>query len=154
MSNILNKVYDQIEEDKQVAERAYQRKVVCLVGRRRDWRLLREAEVQETQAGNIVLTVGCIGPDGPTLFHDETAMQACKELHFDKIRVAREVLLVSTEIGEDTQRDLLEALAKGKVIRFYHHTLDEIWGVINILSRFGFYNVYQPDDNTFYQIGH
>lgn len=82
-----------------------------------DWRLLRQAEVSETLAGNIVLTVGCIGPDGISEPHDEEGVIRCKELHFDKIRMCDEVLCVSTQIGSDTQKDLDFARSLGKLIR-------------------------------------
>lgn len=130
------------------------RTVVCLVGRRKDWRLLREAEVAETLRGNIVLTVGCIGPDGPHTFHDEAGVERCKQLHFDKIQMADETLIVSEEIGQDTREDLLFALQHGKVIRFHNQGIEKRKAIMKACERFGFYDIYQPDDNTFYQIGH
>jgi hypothetical protein len=96
------------------------RKIVCLIGRRRDWRSLRDAEVAETLAGNIVLTVGCIGPDGP-VDHPESlhGEKACQELHFDKIRLADEVVCASAELGEHTRADWDLAERLGKPIRVY-----------------------------------
>lgn len=103
---------------------AVQRTIVTLVGRRRDWRLLREAERVETMAGRIVLTVGCIGADGATLGeddHDEEMARRCVELHFDKIRVADEIVHATADgtAGEHTQADLDLARTLGKPVRLY-----------------------------------
>lgn len=111
-------------------------KIVCLVGKRKDWRLLREAEVAETISGNIVLTVGCIGPDGPAVFHDEGMVDACTKLHFKKIQMADEVLCVSKEIGENTLQDLTVAAHYKKPIRFYNMSEDEIYELMAIFVQF------------------
>jgi hypothetical protein len=130
------------------------RRVVCLIGRRKDWRLLREAEVELTLAGHIVLTVGCIGPDGPTIIHDEAAVKACQQLHFDKIALSTEVMLVSSQPGEGTLADIEVALRLGKVIRFYKQVHQERLAIMEKTQRFGFYGIYEPDANTYYQIGY
>src|SRR5438477_8027331 len=108
-------------------------KIVCLVGKRKDWRLLRQAEVSETLAGNIVLTVGCIGPDGPEVIHDD---QACTKLHFKKIKMADEVLCVSKQVGENTLQDLTLATYHNKPIRFYNMSHDEINEVMNVFVQY------------------
>lgn len=97
------------------------RKIICLVGRRKDWRLLREAEVAETLAGNIVLTVGCIGPDGPVNHPEEVHGEVeCRQLHFDKIHIADEVVHAHNGYtGEHTANDLEFARQMGKPIREY-----------------------------------
>lgn len=101
-----------------------QRTIVTLVGRRRDWRLLREAERAETMAGNIVLTVGCIGVNadrGEQDDHDEEGARRCIELHFDKIRMADEIVHATADgtAGEHTRADLDMARLLGKPVRQY-----------------------------------
>ena len=101
------------------------RKVVTLVGRRRDWRLLREAERVETMAGNIVLTVGCIGVGAEQSEqddHDEEQMLACIALHHDKIRMADEIVWATAtgrDAGLHTAHDLALARDLDKPIRTY-----------------------------------
>lgn len=101
-----------------------ERTIVTLVGRRRDWRLLREAERAETMAGNVVLTVGCIGVNadrGEQDDHDDAQREACISLHFDKIRMADEIVHATADgtAGEHTQADLNFARSLGKPIRQY-----------------------------------
>lgn len=100
------------------------RRIVTLVGRRRDWRLLREAERVETMAGNVVLTVGCIGVNadrGEQDDHDEESARQCIALHFDKIRMADEIVHATADgtAGTHTRADLDLARSLGKPIRLY-----------------------------------
>lgn len=100
------------------------RTIVTLVGRRRDWRLLREAERAETMAGRIVLTVGCIGLGAEMSEqddHDQEQMEACIALHFDKIRMADEIVHATVDgvAGQHTRADLDLARSLGKPIRTY-----------------------------------
>jgi hypothetical protein len=100
------------------------RTIITLVGRRRDWRLLREAERAETMAGNIVLTVGCIGVNadrGEQDDHDAEQREACIALHFDKIRMADEIVHATADgsAGEHTRADFDLAHSLGKPVRMY-----------------------------------
>jgi len=116
--------------------------IVTLVGRRKDWRLLREAEVSETIAGNIVLTVGCIGPDGPTEHPTEEMIQACIKLHLEKIRMCDEVLLVSAVIGDDTINDIVYAMRHRKPVRFYQLTHESRMTIMDQISDTGIRGTY------------
>lgn len=100
------------------------RTIVTLVGRRRDWRLLREAERAETMAGNVVLTVGCIGVNADRSEqddHDIEQREACIALHFDKIRMADEIVHATDDgtAGEHTRADLDMARSLGKPVHLY-----------------------------------
>jgi hypothetical protein len=100
------------------------RAIVTLVGRRRDWRLLREAERAETMAGRIVLTVGCIGVNADRSEqddHDEEMVKNCVALHFDKIRLADEIVWATPDgtAGEHTQADLAFARSLSKPVRCF-----------------------------------
>lgn len=116
------------------------RKIVCLVGSRKDWRLLREAERQETQNGNIVLTVGCLGPEPDSTRaiddHSPEETEKCIALHFDKIRLADEVLWVTATgfPGEHTQQDLDLAKKLGKPIHIFLVPVEEGKRVLAFLT--------------------
>ena len=101
-------------------------KIVCLCGSTRFSKEFREANLRETLAGNIVLTIGCDMRSDAELFagKEESELKAIKDglvlLHFSKIELADEVLILNVGgyIGESTRNELKVAQAHGKVIRY------------------------------------
>lgn len=106
--------------------------VVCLCGSTRFSQAFRDANLSETLAGRIVLTIGCDTlPDHdlfPTLSSAErTALTTQLErLHLCKIDLADEVLILNVDgyIGESTRCELAYARAHGKRIRFLESVCD------------------------------
>lgn len=101
-------------------------KIVCLCGSTRFSKEFREANLRETLAGNIVLTIGCDMRSDAELFagKEESELKAIKTaldlLHFSKIELADEVLILNVGgyIGESTSNELKVAQAHGKTVRY------------------------------------
>jgi hypothetical protein len=100
-------------------------RIVCLCGSTRFSDAYQEANLRETLAGRIVLTIGCNMRDAE-LFADksEEELQHIKEdldiLHFHKINLADEILVLNVNgyIGESTRREIEYAMEQGKKIRW------------------------------------
>jgi hypothetical protein len=100
--------------------------IVCLCGSTRFSQAFRDANLRETLAGKIVLTIGCdMRSDADVFGHlpdDELGAikAALDELHLRKIDLADEVLILNVQgyIGQSTHRELTYAREKGKRVRF------------------------------------
>jgi hypothetical protein len=100
--------------------------IVCLCGSTRFWREFQEVNLQETLAGNIVLSIANVSSSDTELFaglseqEREHIVKTLDELHFRKIELADEVLIINKEgyMGESTKRELEYAQHLGKVIRW------------------------------------
>jgi len=100
--------------------------IVCLCGSTRFSEAFQKANLLETLAGNIVLTIGCDLRSDTVTFHDLSDEQRAEikaqldELHLSKIDLADEVLILNVNgyIGESTRRELSYANQQGKRIRF------------------------------------
>jgi hypothetical protein len=100
--------------------------VVCLCGSTRFSKAFQEANLNETLAGRIVLTIGCDMRSDGELFAEKSPEELRQikanldALHLRKIDLADEVLIlnVSGYIGKSTRRELNYARAQGKTIRF------------------------------------
>lgn len=100
--------------------------IVCLCGSTRFSEAFQQANLRETLAGKIVLTIGCDLRSDSDLFADQSpeALEQIKAdldaLHFRKIEMADEVLILNVEgyIGESTRRELDYAKSFGKTIRY------------------------------------
>lgn len=101
-------------------------KIVCLCGSTRFSQAFQDANFNETLAGNIVLTIGCDMKSDNELFKNMSENELTKvkaqldKLHFDKIYLANEVLILNVGgyIGQSTRRELEYAQELGKVIRY------------------------------------
>lgn len=99
--------------------------IVCLCGSARFRKAFREANLRETLAGKIVLSICDTRSDQEIFGHlSESERHEIKaqldELHLRKIDLADEVLILNIGgyIGESTQRELDYARGQGKVVRF------------------------------------
>lgn len=101
--------------------------VVCLCGSTRFWQTFQEANLRETLAGRIVLTLGAaVASDEEHFGHLSAEARAAlkwqlDDLHLDKIALADEVLILNVDgyIGESTRRELAYALKLNKGVRFW-----------------------------------
>lgn len=95
--------------------------IVCLCGSTRFSEAFREANLRETLAGKIVLSVGCDTKSDDNLVLNEDVKEKLDELHLRKIDLADEVLILNVGgyIGESTSRELAYAVKNGKVIRMF-----------------------------------
>uniref|UniRef100_A0A6M3JNI5 Uncharacterized protein n=1 Tax=viral metagenome TaxID=1070528 RepID=A0A6M3JNI5_9ZZZZ len=105
--------------------------VVCLCGSTRFGNAFREANLRETLAGKIVLSIGCDFKSDDVLFgtgefqkYSNSQLKELKnkldELHLRKIDLADEVLILNVDgyIGESTCGEVNYAINQGKVVRY------------------------------------
>ena len=102
--------------------------IVCLCGSTRFGEAFRHANLKETLAGKIVLSIGCDFKSDDAIGLPEDAKRRLDELHLRKIDIADEVLIlnVGQYIGESTSRELEYAEKHGKKIRFLESYADGI----------------------------
>lgn len=111
--------------------------VVVLCGSTRFGDAFREANLRETLAGRIVLSIGCDTRADSELWSDPDEAARIKaeldELHKRKIDMADEVLVVSDEsgyFGESTRSEVAYARAQDKPVRFAHPAAEERWNAL------------------------
>lgn len=100
--------------------------IVCLCGSTRFSEAFQKAQLEETLAGKIVLTIGCNMKTDDEIFGHFSVGELKRikagldRLHMRKIDLADEVLILNVDnyIGESTQRELNYAKHEGKKIRF------------------------------------
>ncbi|MGH7869654.1 MAG: hypothetical protein ACREP9_19005 [Candidatus Dormibacteraceae bacterium] len=105
-------------------------KVVCLCGSTRFKEAFQQANLRETIAGNIVLTVGCMTHSDSELNDIITPEIKVKldELHKRKIDLADEVLILNVGgyVGESTYSELGYARLTNKTIRWLEEPSNEL----------------------------
>lgn len=100
--------------------------IVCLCGSTRFMEAYQDANLEETLAGRIVLSVGCNTKSDADLFGGKLPSEqaALKEqldrLHKQKIDLADEILVLNVDgyIGESTRSEIAHAKAQGKTARY------------------------------------
>jgi len=94
--------------------------IICLCGSTRFSEAFREANLRETLAGKIVLSIGCDFKSDDALGLDDDVKARLDELHLRKIDLADEVLILNVNgyIGQSTARELSYAREQGKAVRF------------------------------------
>lgn len=94
--------------------------IVCLCGSTRFSQAFRDANFRETLAGRIVLSIGCDFKSDDALGLTAADKIRVDALHFCKIALADEVLILNQDgyIGESTARELAYAELLGKRIRW------------------------------------
>lgn len=117
----LNKVPEEVFEI--LTGTAMRPPTVCLCGSTKFKDEFEQANRHYTMRGYVVLAPGVFGhADGIKLTEQEKAR--LDKLHFDKIDMADEVVVVTRDgyVGESTQAEILYALKKGKQVR-----LEQTW---------------------------
>lgn len=98
--------------------------IVCLCGSTRFGEAYRQAMLDETLAGNIVLTVGCVTQSDSELQASGIITDDVKDfldrLHKRKIDLADEILVLNVGgyIGDSTRSEIEHAERVGKPIRY------------------------------------
>jgi len=137
-------------------------RIVCLCGSTRFGDAFQKAQLEETLAGRIVLTIGCNMKADTEIFghlpQDELTRikQQLDELHLRKIDMADEVLILNVGgyIGESTHNELQYALQHGKRVRYLEVPLDRPDGVFDeretntILNTYGQGYSGRPQDSN------
>lgn len=113
--------------------------IVCLCGSTRFADAFRKANLEETIAGHIVLSIGCdTKSDADLIALGELTTEAkakLDELHKRKIDLADEVLILNVGgyIGASTRSEIAYAMEHGKPVRWLEDPSDELckeFGVI------------------------
>lgn len=102
------------------------RNIVCLCGSTRFSEAYQYANLTQTLAGNIVLTIGCDMKSDHALFdgmseqEKENIKRNLDRLHFDKIAMSDVVLILNVDgyIGESTRNEIAFAESLGKIVRY------------------------------------
>lgn len=100
--------------------------IVCLCGSTRFSEAYQKANLEETLAGKIVLTIGCDMKSDAYLFEGKSEEELAEikrrldALHLRKIDMADEVLILNVGgyVGESTRREIGYATNEGKRIRW------------------------------------
>lgn len=95
-------------------------RIVCLCGSTRFKQAFLDANLRETLAGRIVLSVGCfMHADSEPITPEQK--QALDVLHKQKIDLADEVLILDVDgyIGDSTRSELTYAEVQGKRVRWW-----------------------------------
>jgi hypothetical protein len=95
-------------------------KIVVLCGSTRFMKTFQQANLIETLAGHIVLTVGCDTKSDEMLGLAPEQKAALDELHLRKIDLADEILVLNVDgyIGDSTRREIDYAQQHNKPIRW------------------------------------
>lgn len=112
---------------KWIKETSTQPTIVCLCGSTRFKDTFSQAQLEETLAGKIVLTIGCNMKSDTEIFGHlsdsefDEIKAGLDELHLRKIELADEVLILNVDgyIGESTRNELNYAIGLGKTIRYW-----------------------------------
>ncbi len=100
--------------------------IVCLCGSTRFMEAFQAANLRETLAGRIVLSVGCNTKSDIDIFGNLSPYDAGKlkekldELHKRKIDLADEILVLNVDgyVGESTRSEIEYAEEQGKAVRY------------------------------------
>jgi hypothetical protein len=95
-------------------------RIVCLCGSTRFTDAWRAANLRETLAGRIVLTIGCDTKSDDMLGLDAEVKLRLDSLHFRKIELADEILVLNVGgyVGESTAREIAHARWLEKPVRW------------------------------------
>ena len=101
------------------------RTVVCLCGSTRFMQAFQKANLEETLAGRIVLSVGCDTKSDELLDLSPEVKIRLDELHKDKIDLADEILVLNVGgyVGRSTASEILHAWKQQKLIRWLEETI-------------------------------
>jgi hypothetical protein len=100
--------------------------IVCLCGSTRFYNVFSKLNLEETLAGKIVLSIASDRQTEESIFDAmnetelEQAKQKLEKLHFQKIDLADEILVVNVNgyVGESTTREILYARENKKNVRW------------------------------------
>jgi hypothetical protein len=101
-------------------EDAHRPTIVCLCGSTRFSEAYREANLRETLAGKIVLSIGCEWHGDQALGLTEADKERLDALHLKKVELADEILVLNIGgyVGDSTRREIEYAKAQGKRVRY------------------------------------
>jgi len=101
--------------------------IVCLCGSTRFLQAFQEANLRETLAGKIVLSIGCDTKNDQDLGLGPIDKPALDVLHLHKIDLADEILVLNVGgyVGTSTRREIEYAQMLGKRVRWLESVAEE-----------------------------
>ena len=95
-------------------------KVITLCGSTRFKNEFMEAQKQLTLAGNIVISVGLLGPSGDDEVWTEGTKEMLDDMHKRKIDMADEIYVINVGgyIGSSTKSEIEYAKKTGKTVKY------------------------------------
>ncbi len=117
-ASVLKKLLDRITELE--AQRDELPKIVCLCGSTRFMKAFRWANLAETLAGKIVLSIGCNTKSDDALGLSTKDIERLKELHLRKIDLADEVYVLNMGgyVGSSTKKEIEYAESLNMPIKY------------------------------------
>ena len=102
--------------------------VVCLCGSTRFMQAFQDANLRETLAGKIVLSIGCDAKSDQDLALGPVDKTILDLLHLFKIDLTDEILVLNVDgyVGESTQREIDYARMVGKRVRWLEPVVEEV----------------------------
>jgi hypothetical protein len=102
--------------------------IVCLCGSTRFMQAFQDANLRETLAGKIVLSIGCNTKSDQDLALGPIDKTTLDLLHLFKIDLADEILVLNVGgyVGESTRREIDYALMVGKRVRWLEPLVEEV----------------------------
>ncbi len=102
--------------------------IVCLCGSTRFMQAFQEANLRETLAGKIVLSIGCDTKSDQDLALGPIDKTMLDLLHLFKIDLADEILVLNVGgyVGESTRQEIEYARMLGKPIRWLEPVGEEV----------------------------
>ena len=102
--------------------------VVCLCGSTRFMQAFQDANLRETLAGKIVLSIGCDAKSDQDLALGPVDKTILNLLHLFKIDLTDEILVLNVDgyVGKSTQREIDYARMVGKRVRWLEPVEQEV----------------------------
>ncbi len=101
-------------------------KVITLCGSTRFKEAFLRVQKQLTLEGNIVISVGMFGHSGDEEVWKPGIKDMLDRMHLSKIDMADEIFVINVDgyIGESTSREIADALAHGKIVKYLEKPRD------------------------------
>jgi hypothetical protein len=108
-------------------EDAHRPTIVCLCGSTRFSEAYREANLRETLAGRIVLSIGCDFKSDQALGLTDADKARLDALHLKKVELADEILVLNIGgyVGDSTRKEIEYAKSEGKRVRYLSDEVSE-----------------------------
>jgi hypothetical protein len=109
-------------------------KIICLCGSTRFVEAFQAAQLEETLAGNIVLTIGSSTKSDQDLFSHlsktewDSLEKRLIDLHLRKIDLADEIFVINVNgyIGESGAREIAYAKSTGKPVKYLEPLVEKV----------------------------
>lgn len=125
-------LYDELKKSES-SDDTYNYKVITLCGSTKFKKEFIEVQKRLTLNGAIVISLGLFGHSGDEEVLTDETREMFTNMHKQKIDMADEIFVIDVDgyVGEATRSEILYAIQKGKIVRFYSSKdkwFDEVGG--------------------------